>query len=274
MSDRSPPDAGMPPLNMGTWISGAPNNIAVVPMGGPMYSPSGPYTIVTGAKFPDLGWDPALRAQVILAEFAAAGWQSQVDPGPPRDAPADLVAEISSMAELANTNLRERRLAEIIAQAQDASIYWTDMLMLTPAARPWTCCLIAAAQAVGQMVAMHFKYKYMRQRPVQVFPAIMPPVTTPPHPSYPNSHALQGHLISLCVAAACPVLRDPLMALADRVGENRVIAGLHFPSDTSASVTMAGELMPLLSAGAEFQKVLAGATAEFGNLGTFSTTRT
>jgi acid phosphatase (class A) len=144
------------------------------------------------------------------------------------------------------------------------------MLMLTVSARPWTCCLIAIGQAVGQLVAMHFKYKYMRARPVQVYPAIMPPVTTPAHPSYPNSHALQGHLMSLFVTAACPALRDPLMALADRVGQNRIIAGLHFPSDTDASVRMAEQLLPLISAGAEFQKVLAGAATELQGLTTFS----
>src|SRR5690348_3706406 len=249
MSDRpviaAPPiDMSNPPFDMSNRVGGgAGSGLLVVPMNELLQPPHPPTTtgmfpIVVGGHFPELGWDPALRAQVVLAEFAASDWQS-VDPGPPDDSPDFLLREITAMVSPAMLLQRNRRLAEIIAQAEDASIYWADMLMLTVSARPWTCCLIAIGQAIGQLVAMHFKYKYMRARPVQVYPAIMPPVTTPAHPSYPNSHALQSHLMSLFVAAACPALNDPLMALADRVGENRIIAGLHFPSDTDASVAMA-----------------------------------
>lgn len=280
MSDASggvamPPfNMGNPPFNMGALTNGGTGSgLLVVPMGDllePPHPPSttGLFPIVTGGRFPEFGWDPALRAQVVLAEFTATNWQS-VDPGPPDDTPEALLREITNMVAPPTLLQRNRRQAEILAQAADASIYWTDMLMLTASARPWTCCLIALGQAIGQFVAMHFKYKYMRARPVQVYPAIMPPVTTPPHPSYPNSHALQSHLMSLFVASACPALRDPLMALADRVGQNRIIAGLHFPSDTDASVRVAQQLLPLISAGTEFQKVLAGAAAELQGLSAF-----
>jgi hypothetical protein len=281
MSDRPaaitaslPADMSNPPFDMSNSVSGAGGGVVIVPMNELLQPPhpptaTGKYPIVVGGHFPDLGWDPALRAQVVLAEFAATDWQGQLDPGPPDDTPASLLDEITSMISPPMLLQRSRRLAEIIAQAEDATLYWTDMLMLTVSARPWTCCLIAIGQTVGQLVAMHFKYKYMRARPVQVYPAIMPPVTTPRHPSYPNSHALQGHLMSLGVATACPALRDPLMALADRVSENRVIAGLHFPSDTTTSARLAQNILPILGAGVEFQKVLAGAAAELQGLSTY-----
>lgn len=285
MSDHSlrmPPlnmgssDMGNPPGDLGAGLNTGGPSVVVVPMSELLEPPhppavSGLYPIVVGGKFPDMGWDPGLRAQVALAEFAETAWRRDADPGPPDDDPDALVQEIKFMMSPPVLLHRNRRMAEIIAQAQDASVYWTDMLMLTPAARPWTCLLLRIAQLVGQMVAMHFKHKYMRARPVQVYPAIMPPVLTPAHPSYPNAHALQSQLISRSISMACPAFGEPLMALAERVGENRVIAGLHFPSDTDKSIRIAEQLMPLLGAGAEFKKALAGAATELKGLFTYPT---
>ena len=74
------------------------------------------------------------------------------------------------------------------------------------------------------------------------------------------------------VALACPALAAPLMALADRVGQNREIAGVHFPSDRHASERIAAALFPVLAAGREFRTVLAGAETELAGLVTYPTT--
>jgi acid phosphatase (class A) len=274
---------GFPPFNMGSQLAGGGASSVVIPLNeliGPPHPPAGtamfPIIVkeIPGPKgwFPELGWDPALRAQVVLAEFGASHWRTIGDPGPPDDSPDNLVQEIGNLLVGEAILRRQQRMAEIIAQAQDATIYWIDLLNLTPASHPWTSCLLATAQAVGQMVAMHYKYRYMRARPVQVYPAIMPPVLTPSHPSYPNSHALQGLLMSKCVIKACPALTDPLLTLADRVGQNRELAGLHFPSDRDASKTICDAILPLLEAGAEFQTVLTAAKAEWAGLVTHPTT--
>ncbi|MBN8900380.1 MAG: hypothetical protein J0H57_05040, partial [Rhodospirillales bacterium] len=53
------------------------------------------------------------------------------------------------------------------------------------------------------------------------------------------AHALQSNIMSGLVALACPDLKEPLQALAPRVGQNREIAGMHYPSDRTASEKMA-----------------------------------
>jgi membrane-associated phospholipid phosphatase len=114
---------------------------------------------------------------------------------------------------------------------------------------------------------MHFKARYNRPRPGQLYPALMAPVPSPGHPSYPNAHMLQARLMSMlvCMAeqgfvAAVPNetivarLKDAgetsrwpfLEQLADRVGQNREIAGLHYPSDTAAGKCMADQIAELL----------------------------
>ena len=106
--------------------------------------------------------------------------------------------------------------------------------------------------AVGQMVGMYWKHHFQRARPVQLFPAVMPLILTPPHPSFPNNHSFQSHLIAYTVQAAFeePVagaMHAQLMALADRIGNNRVVAGVHFPTDTDAGKFLARAMFPLLA---------------------------
>ena len=221
--------------------------------------------MIVGAKFPRGAWDPNLFAQVVLAEFGATGWMQKVHIDPPPSDPAILAAEIQSLRVLGMSQ-RPQRMNEIVGQALDLSLYWSDMLMVTPAAHPATWDLIAIAIAVGQLVGMHFKYKFARPRPVQAYPALMPPILTPSHPSYPNNHALQSRLIANFVTQAAPVLGDPCDVLATRIGHNREIAGLHYPSDRAASETLAAQITPIMQECALFQDVMARAKTEWQGL--------
>ena len=145
--------------------------------------------------------------------------------------------------------------------------YWVNALMLSSVSHPATVALLHVAVEVGRSVAMHFKAKYNRPRPGQLYPALMSPVPSPGHPSYPNAHMLQARLMSLlvCMAEQAFVAADgnrtivdrlkvpdeasrwPFLAqLADRVGQNREIAGLHYPSDTAAGTWMADQIADLL----------------------------
>jgi acid phosphatase (class A) len=164
------------------------------------------------------------------------------------------------------TPLRTERLAEILAQAQDLGLYWADLLMANPGSRPATCDLISVALTIGQMVGMHFKRQFKRPRPVQVYPALMPPILTPPHPSYPNNHALQSRLVARFVGLAVPALQDPLDVLAERIGFNREVAGVHYPSDRVASKAIADQLAPLVEKGDLFNGILQEAKKEWAGV--------
>ncbi len=111
---------------------------------------------------------------------------------------------------------------------------------------------------------MCLKEKYRVARPSQVCPAIVPMVDPPVTPSFPSGHALQSQLISNCLKAAGRPLtqRNLLFELAQRVAENRVIAGLHYPLDNLAGFTAADSCFTLLEGGEKFKLLLEAARLE------------
>ncbi len=206
-------------------------------------------------------------AQVVLAEFGATGWQGTELPDRDDD-PRKLREGIEVLLE----QRRERpgRLPEILVQAENLELYWRNMLMVGRG-RPYTATLIEIAVAVGHMVGIYWKARYMRPRPVQVFPAIMPAIMTPSHPSYPNNHAFQSHVIALSVGEIFEgntkaAMRAPLLALANRIGRNREVAGLHFPADTRASAILAPHIFEFLKGCETFNHVLDKARFEWREL--------
>ena len=213
-------------------------------------------------------WHPWYLAQAVMAEFAYETWKDTVasaDPGAPDNSPDKLQEEMKRLLWLAGTE-RPRRMAEIIKQAEDARPYWANVLGSNPVARPATWTLVEIGMAVGQMVGMHFKYKYQRPRPVSIYPALITPILTPPHPSYPNNHSLQALMMSGCCGMACPALEKPLAALALRVGENREVASVHFASDRAASEHIAPKILNVLKEGNRFKEVLRRAEEEWNGV--------
>jgi hypothetical protein len=66
---------------------------------------------------------------------------------------------------------------------------------------------------------------------------IDPPAT----PSYPSGHSLQARLIARCIGGTTLSIVPPhlLTNLSDRIGENRIIAGIHYLNDHTAGVAVA-----------------------------------
>jgi hypothetical protein len=105
---------------------------------------------------------------------------------------------------------------------------------------------------------MHFKYKFNRARPVQLYPPLLPPCETPGHASYPSGHATQSRMMENCMGlvlqnatllttaplpgADATTLTTDLSALAWRIAHNREIAGFHYSSDTLHGRTLADNM--------------------------------
>lgn len=202
-------------------------------------------------------WSSRWFAWTVLGEFAATGWRSITLTPYPID-PAEVRAEIDALL-IASQDERADAMGEIVAQNvdyADCMAYFMALLRITAGSHPKCCLLMHVAGLVGLLAAMHFKRKPgngqpPRLRPSQVCPALLPAIEVPGHPAFPSGHAAQAMLMALGLEASLPgprrqALAPALHALAYRIGRNREIAGLHYASDTTAGLELAGKTFELL----------------------------
>jgi acid phosphatase (class A) len=129
---------------------------------------------------------------------------------------------------------RERYMAEIIFQHDNAPSYWGTMLAINNRAHYKTLVVMNLAVRIGQIVAAYYKKKHNRTRPSFVCPGLLPSFGPPAHAAFPSGHSLQSWLLSLFLAEVVPAYKNELDWLAKRVAFNRERAGVHYPSDTAA----------------------------------------
>jgi membrane-associated phospholipid phosphatase len=167
---------------------------------------------------------------------------------------------------------REDRFAEVIDQDDgDGAInYWLGMLKIDPARHPATNLMVHVGRRIGEHVSMCLKGDFRCPRPSQVCPAITPMIDPPVTPSFPAGHAVQSYLISYLLAYSLSDAQGhtnlpqhtlpppnsslatfigqgtaptgPLFDLAQRVSENRIVAGVHYPIDIKAGQLVATQI--------------------------------
>jgi acid phosphatase (class A) len=80
--------------------------------------------------------------------------------------------------------------------------------------------------------------------------------------AYPSGHAATGYLEGLVAAMLVPEKRDAILARADDYAHNRLVCGVHYPSDLEASKRTAYAMVALMLGNVQFQKELEAAQAE------------
>ena len=124
--------------------------------------------------------------------------------------------------------------------------------------------MITTCEKISAFVAPHFKNTALRPRPSQIAPALHPPVPIPGTPSYPQQHGLSAYLIANSLGYLLPAAAaKPLIELAFNFADNRVVAGLSYPSDVAAAEKIAGAVLPLLQTCASFYADMQRARTEW-----------
>jgi len=255
------------------------------------------------------GWDPEDKAWVYLIDFmelepnwlgqlktlANATWSGWVDTSGSLKQRVDssgkpLGAELDfALCDIVDASgEREDRFAEILHQRDAAGCitYWTGMLGIDPVKHPNTYQLIRIGRKLGEMIVMRLKAHFDTARPSQICPALVPMFDPPRTATYPAGHSLQSYLISYLLLRVMPNLpqsakpsdwKDPnnphqgIFALARRVADNRVIAGVHFDIDCEAGFLIAKSIDlwfdywegSSLQAFSNFRQLLNDARSEF-----------
>jgi membrane-associated phospholipid phosphatase len=88
------------------------------------------------------------------------------------------------------------------------------------------------------------KKHFMRPRPQMSDARVQPAIEPETSPSYPSGHATRGLAMAIVLADLVPERREALLAQGRLVGVDRVIGGVHYPSDIEAGQRLALKLAP------------------------------
>jgi acid phosphatase (class A) len=120
-------------------------------------------------------------------------------------------------------------------------------------------------RTIGDVRAIFFAAKdvWNRPRPFVVDPDEVHAIgQRPASGSYPSGHATRGWLAAILLANMVPEKSTELFARGREYGQNRVVAGVHFPSDVEAGRLSATAIMTALIQNESFRRDFAAARTE------------
>jgi membrane-associated phospholipid phosphatase len=172
-------------------------------------------------------------------------------------------------------NLRGLRFGEIVAQKGigfESALLDSFLPLGFTSEREKSRELISRVAETTEVVSLVSKAVINRARPYQYwrYDAVKP-LFHPGHPSYPSGHATRAfvyyELFTLIFAGRHPVKLAAVRSGAQRVAENREIAGVHYRSDSIAGAVLAQNIVSSLNSGQiaskEFGTLLKAAQAEW-----------
>ncbi len=184
-------------------------------------------------------------------------------PSPPKPDSQEDKAELDVVLRVQET----RTDAEVDRALSEAKL---KMSAFTSVIGPWftkenlplTSKLIKAAEKDSKFFSTAAKAKFARLRPPHD-PRVKAKIDEAAEPSYPSGHATRGLLFASIIAELDPEQRDALMDRGREIGWDRVIAGVHYPSDLLAGRVLGQALFQSMMANPNFQHDLKAAKEEF-----------
>jgi len=191
-------------------------------------------------------------------------------PDPPADGSATTKSELDLIVQKQDV-LTLAEVARIKNEQEHLNVYLFVTVFgpwFTEKNLPVTNALFHRIAATAHPIVELGKNHWKRLRPFQQDKRIQPPLTKQEladlskNPSYPSGHATAGSLDALVLSELAPDLKDALVARGLQIGDDRVLGGVHFPSDIEAGHKLAQALFDKFKASPDFQADLAKAKAE------------
>ena len=127
---------------------------------------------------------------------------------------------------------------------------------------PLTALLSQHLRAESGVVNPSLKVAFQRPRPFIADSTVHPVCDRAATNSYPSGHAMVGYLEAFALTQMVPEQKEAILHRARQFAENRILCGVHYPSDIEASHTVALALFGAISTSPAFQKELAAARTE------------
>lgn len=191
------------------------------------------------AAFAALLLQAAVASAETNAPFGAAPYfdnkavdLTQLLPPPPAANSSDTRAEVGELLVI-----QVNRTPDMVSRAQADAVeeVWRFADVIGPKFSadnlPKTAELFARLVATDQAVVDPVKAVFNRTRPHLVSDLIRPVVKLSTSGSWPSSHASLGTLMGIVLSDMLPEKRGAIMDRAWTYAQNRLVAGMHFPSD-------------------------------------------
>lgn len=91
----------------------------------------------------------------------------------------------------------------------------------------------------------YYKQKFKRPRPFLTDETLTPCIRKPSakDKAYPSGHSATGYALALALAKKFPAKKEILLERGLKIGENRLIGGVHHPSDVAAGRKLAEQVV-------------------------------
>jgi acid phosphatase (class A) len=127
---------------------------------------------------------------------------------------------------------------------------------------PLTAQLFQHVYEDGNAATLAAKNFFQRKRPFVVDPDIKIIVNQPPDFSFPSNHSTFGNESGILLAAMVPEKANAIFARAAAYAHNRVVAGVHFPTDVEGGRIAASVIDNTFLHNPRFESDFAKAKAE------------
>jgi acid phosphatase (class A) len=200
--------------------------------------------------------------QPAFLEESAIDLRSLLGDPPARDSAVQQV-ELARILELqaARTPAEEKRCQDEVA----VTVFGFTGQMgpwFTEKNLPVTAHVMDDAYVECKVFSKAGKAIWNRPRPPYDDPRIHPCVTLDTDGSYPSGHGTRAMVWAHLLIAIFPEKTEAILARANQIGDDRVIAGVHFPSDVAAGKILGTQIAKLLLANDKFKSEFAAAKAE------------
>ena len=157
---------------------------------------------------------------------------------PPPNASAETIRDLDWIVAVQESATEEDiAFAKSVDSSGNHYAWWSrEVGRLTGRRHPTEEFVGITDMAEGFMLAL--KERFDRPRPYDLGPLLGKRVEMilpdPRTPSYPSGHAFEACLCAFAMADEHPEFTTEFLLLAERVGESRVVGGVHYPSDIVA----------------------------------------
>ena len=214
-------------------------------------------------SYSDSDWHPDLIKQLEKGpSYLSKDLEINIDP-PPSNSSDEVLSELHELMSLKSQ--RSEAQIEYIHYENNygPALSFVNEGLIDPKTHPITFDLMGQVDLEVVYFTLREKMRYKRARPTQLAQGLEPVIAVPKHASYPSGHTAQSYAMAILLGLLDPENEKKYLTFALDIGKRREIAGVHYRSDTKASISLAKQVMSALLENEVFNELVTLAKQEY-----------